>query len=68
MVKYNNTVFLVYDHERLTEREIVYAKFTEEDILNNKNIELISLSKPTCPISPYFQKWCESARNFILED
>ena len=31
-------IYVTYDHERVTEREILMARFTEEDIIKGKTV------------------------------
>lgn len=39
-------IYLVYDRGRTSHKEIIFTKFTEEDIMNNNEIELNVISKP----------------------
>jgi len=44
---YNGKIYLVYDHERTGAKEIVFMKFTEDDIINgNTELKLVIISKP----------------------
>lgn len=42
---YNDTVYLVYDHDRTGAKEIIFCKFTEEDIINGNPIKEQIISK-----------------------
>ena len=35
-----------YDYKRTSEREILFAKFTEDDVISKKDIEISTVSKP----------------------
>jgi hypothetical protein len=48
---------IIYDHNRATDREILMARFSEEDVLAEKFVskdsrEKLLVSKPTAPLSP----------------
>ena len=44
---YDGKIYLVYDHERTGAKEILFAEFTEEDIISpDKKIEISIISKP----------------------
>lgn len=43
---YDGKIYLVYDRERTGAKEILFATFTEEDIIENNKIEIKILSKP----------------------
>lgn len=43
---YDSKVYLTYDHGRCGDNEILFAVFTEDDIINNNPIELKIISKP----------------------
>ena len=44
---YNGKIHLIYDRERTGAKEILYAEFTEEDIMSpDKKIEISIISKP----------------------
>lgn len=45
----DGVIYRTYDYKRIGEREILFAKFTEDDIINGKAIEVSVVSKPTCP-------------------
>lgn len=42
----DGVIYLTYDNGRTKEREILFAKFTEEDIINGNEIEISIVSKP----------------------
>lgn len=43
---HNGVIYLSYDRGRTTHREILFAKFTEEDIINSNSIDITLVSKP----------------------
>lgn len=43
---HDGIIYLSYDRGRNTEREILFASFTEEDIIGGKDIEIKLVSKP----------------------
>ncbi len=44
---FGDEIYLTYDRERCGAKEILLCKFTEEDIINNNDIEIQVVSKPT---------------------
>ena len=38
-------IYVTYDHERVTEREILMARFTEEDIIKGKPLLVVPTLK-----------------------
>ena len=42
----DGVIYLTYDHKRTSEREILFAKFTEDDVISKKDIEISTVSKP----------------------
>ena len=43
---YNGTIYLTYDRGRTSEKEILFATFSEQDIINDNEIEVSIVSKP----------------------
>ncbi len=43
---YDGKVYLVYDRSRTGEKEILFCKFTEDDIISGNDIEISIISKP----------------------
>lgn len=43
---YDGKIYLVFDHGRTEEKEILFCSFTEEDIVNDRTIEVKIVSKP----------------------
>lgn len=43
---YNGKVYLTFDHERSKAKEILLCTFTEDDIINDNDIEVTIVSKP----------------------
>ena len=43
---YDGKIYLVFDHGRTEEKEILFCSFTEEDIIRNNKIEIQIISKP----------------------
>lgn len=43
---YDGKVYLTFDHERLGAKEILFCAFTEDDIINDNEIEIKIVSKP----------------------
>lgn len=43
---YDGKIHLVYDRGRCEEKEILYVKLTEEDIINKNNVDINIISKP----------------------
>ena len=43
---YDGKIYLTFDHGRTRENEILLCKFTEDDIINDKDIEVKIVSKP----------------------
>ena len=39
---------MTHDYKRISEREILFAKFTEDDIINDRDLEISIVSKPKC--------------------
>ena len=42
---YNGTIYVIYDHNRTVDKEIILCKFTEDDIINNNPIKEQIISK-----------------------
>ena len=42
----DGVIYMTYDYKRISEREILFAKFTEDDIINGMDIEISVVSKP----------------------
>ena len=47
---YDGVIYLTYDRGRTSHKEILFASFTEQDIIENNDIEVSIVSKP--PIAP----------------
>lgn len=43
---YDGKIYVVFDHERTGAKEILFSVFTEEDIINDNDIEVKIISKP----------------------
>lgn len=43
---YEGKIYLTYDYGRITEREILFASFSEQDIIDNNEIPVSVISKP----------------------
>ena len=43
---YNGKIYLTYDYGRTAEREILFTSFSEDDIINNNEIQISVISKP----------------------
>lgn len=44
----DGVIYMTYDYKRISEREILFAKFTEDDIINDRDLEISIVSKPKC--------------------
>ena len=42
----DGVIYMTYDYKRTSEREILFAKFTEDDVISKKDIEISTVSKP----------------------